>query len=68
MMVEQKVTVNGTELTIGQITALRVACVMFINNLTDPTTSLGNDVHGKRMAQQYKQRASEILNLLGDVK
>lgn len=54
---EADVTINGHRLTGGQVMTLRVALSAF-----DP--DCGDDEHGKRMTQQYKEKQAELLKML----
>ncbi len=59
---EAKVTINGKELTQGQVMTLRVACNSFSSDLAE--NSLGDDDHGKTMTKLYKERLKELLIML----
>lgn len=61
-MEEAIVTINGVQLTVGQSMALRVAIGSFAESMLDK--GLGDDTHGKAMAQAYIARASEIEQLM----
>lgn len=49
---EADITINGEPLTIGQAMTIRVALEVFA---TDISEGLGDDEHGKRMTQAYKE-------------
>lgn len=61
-MNEAIVTVNGVQLTVGQSMALRVAIGSFAESMR--VNGLGDDPHGKAMAEAYVARASEIEELM----
>lgn len=60
---EAFVTINGTGLTIGQTMALRVAASAFHTEMGTPD-ALGDDEHGRKMAEGYRARLGEVLALL----
>lgn len=61
-MNEAIVTINGVQLTVGQSMALRVAVGSFLASMR--SNGLGDDPHGKAMAEAYIVRASEIEELM----
>ncbi len=62
-MKEARIGINGTTLTVGQSMAVRMACTTFLMDMAEPN-SLGDDEHGKRMAEGYRARLSEVISLL----
>jgi hypothetical protein len=61
-MNEAIVTINGVQLTVGQSMALRVAVGSFAQSMQD--NGLGDDAHGKAMAEAYIARIAEIESLI----
>jgi hypothetical protein len=61
-MSEPKITINGQQLTDGQVVTLRVAIESFATDISEK--GLGNDTHGKAMARAYLERISEIRKLI----
>lgn len=61
-MNEAIITVNGVQLNVGQSMALRVAIGAFAESMR--SEGLGNDAHGKAMAEAYIARVSEIEQLI----
>jgi len=62
-MTEADVIINGKPLSFGQAMALRVACTTFHMDMADPE-ALGDDEHGRAMTAAYRQRLTEVLQLL----
>lgn len=56
------VTIKGTQLSPGQVFALRSAVASFFMDLK--YSGLGDDEHGKLMAAGYLARLNEILLLM----
>jgi hypothetical protein len=63
---ESPVTVNGIELTSAQVLALRAALTSLHGDMGSDR-ALGDDELGRAMARGYRERASEVLALLGVV-
>ena len=57
-MGEATVVINGVTLTIVQSMMLRMAVTSFLMHMQE--VGLGNDEHGKAMAEAYILRASEV--------
>ncbi len=60
---EADITINGQKLTEAQAMTLRVAITGWLIELEDPH-ALGSDDHGKAMVKAYRQRCSEIQELI----
>ena len=60
---EADITINGVALSYSQSMTLRVALTGFLMDLADPN-HLGTDEHGQTMTKLYRQRASEIQDLI----
>ncbi len=59
---EAEVTINGTRLTSGQSTTLRVAVMSFYSDLE--ADGLGEDENGAELCEAYKARLVEIIKLM----
>ena len=57
-----RLTINGIELTEGQIMALRVALGNFQSYLLEE--GLGQDLHGRMMTEAYLARLRELVDLV----
>ncbi len=62
-MNEARIVVNGKQLTAGQSMAVRVACGAFMLEMVEPN-ALGDDHHGRLMAEAYKDRLGEVVSLM----
>lgn len=62
-MSEPVILINGRRLTDGQAMAVRVAITTFHQEMAEPD-ALGGDEHGKRMAEGYRDRLTEVLRML----
>lgn len=62
-MNEATITINGVELSVGQVMTLRVAATAYWNELQD-NDFLGTDEHGRRMVVAYRDRLAEILAMM----
>jgi hypothetical protein len=60
---EALITIGGVELTEAQSMALRVAITTQVERMAQENV-LGDDELGKAMAQGYRDRSSEVLNLI----
>lgn len=60
---ESLVTINGTQLTVGQSMTLRVALTSFVHEMGQPN-ALGDDSSGRDIADGYHRRGSEVLQLM----
>jgi hypothetical protein len=58
------ITINGRQLVEGQAIAVRVAITAFHQDCSDPT-HLGDDEHGRRMTEAYRDRLAEVLQIIG---
>jgi hypothetical protein len=59
---EAEVKINGHQLTVGQVMALRVAASQLHTTMVDG--ALGPDEHGRRMVVAYRNRLEEVLLML----
>jgi hypothetical protein len=60
---EPRININGTELNEAQCMTLRVAITQFSVEMGEPN-ALGMDTHGRSIAEAYRARASEIINIM----
>lgn len=60
---EAKVTINGLELTIGQVMSMRVAVGTMIMEMSEPD-ALGSDEIGKQLANSYIRNLREVEKML----
>jgi hypothetical protein len=58
--------VNGVQLTEGQSATVRVALCAFFDQMR--TDGLGDDEHGKAMAEAYASRSYEVMQIIGGAK
>jgi hypothetical protein len=61
---EPDIVVNGTVLSPGQAMAVRVACTGFHTDITVNPRLLGTDDQGRRMAEAYRIRLGEVLQMM----
>lgn len=59
-MNEPDIYINGRQLTVGQAMTVRVA----VSLMAQIDLSMGDDEHGKRMANGYTARLTEIIDLM----
>ena len=59
-----EITINGKRLDVGHVMTIRVALTSYLMDMQEDD-ALGDDDHGKQMAQAYKERISEIFKLMG---
>lgn len=59
-MTEPAVTIKGQLLTAGEVMTLRVALNALVVDMSEPG-ALGDDEHGKQMAEGYKRCAHSML-------
>ena len=64
MAEEAKITINGHEVTGAQAMAIRVACAVYLHEMSNNPDALGNDDHGRQMTELYKQRLGEVMRLI----
>lgn len=57
-----KIEINGVKLTVGQAVTVRVAISAFITSIQND--GLGDDEHGRKMAEAYIDRAREVERML----
>ena len=60
---EADIVINGVKLTFAQSMTLRVAMSSFRSEMSEED-ALGNDGHGKFMAEAYAKRSDEIIELI----
>ena len=60
---ESKVTINGIELTVGQVMSIRVAVSSMIMEMSEPD-ALGSDEMGKLLANGYVRNLREVEKML----
>jgi len=60
---EADIVINGVKLTFAQSMTLRVAMSSFRSEMSEED-ALGNDEHGKFMAEAYAKRSDEIIELI----
>lgn len=61
--IEPVITVNGFTLSVGQAMSVRVAITSYMSEMGQPG-ALGDDEHGRAMAQAYQERLSEVCRLI----
>jgi hypothetical protein len=61
-MKEPDITIGGVPLTVGQAMTVRVALGSFAMSLDE---GLGDDEHGRRMTEAYRERLRELFQLMG---
>jgi hypothetical protein len=59
---EPQISINGIPLSEGQGMAVRVACEAFLSQMREE--GLGDDEHGKLMAELYAERLLEVRGLI----
>ncbi len=62
-MNEPSIVVNGIGLSTGQAMAIRVAVSDFREQMTDPI-ALGPDAQGRALANAYRERLTEVLQIM----
>jgi hypothetical protein len=60
---EPDITINGVRLSVGQAMALRVAATSYHVEMSQPN-ALGDDEVGVGIAKGYRERLSEVLDLM----
>lgn len=65
-MSEPVITINGRPLIEAQAMAVRVAILAYHQEMADPL-ALGDDEHGKRMTEAYRDRLGEVLSIIAGV-
>ena len=65
-MTEPVITINGRPLIEAQAMAVRVAILAYHQEMADPL-ALGDDEHGKRMTEAYRDRLGEVLSIMAGV-
>lgn len=63
-MTEPVITINGRQLTESQAMAVRAAVTAFWQDMAEPD-ALGDDDHGRRMSEAYRDRLTEVLQIIG---
>jgi len=62
-LTEPVITINGRPLIESQAMAVRVAIMAYHQEMADPL-ALGDDEHGKRMTEAYRDRLGEVLSVM----
>lgn len=57
--VEASMTLDGRDLTEGEVMTIRVALASFAEDMRKPG-ALGTDAHGRFMAESYERHASAV--------
>lgn len=63
---EALISVNGLMLTKAQSITVRMACTIYLLEMANPD-ALGDDKHGRTMAENYKGRLEEVLGFINGV-
>lgn len=62
-MTEPLITISGRQLTEAQAMAVRVAITAYHQEMADPV-ALGDDEDGRRMTEAYRDRLTEVLQII----